>query len=115
MLVCHQPFTAKAVHSVEAFGPVCTLMPYEDNDQAVALMQLGEGSLAASVFSFDHQIAFDLIHRAASYHGRMLLLNRESARESTPPPPPPPPPPGTVRRCQVWCMVGQVAPVVVKS
>ncbi len=83
VLVCHQPFTAKAVHSVEAFGPVCTLMPYEDNDQAVALMQLGEGSLAASVFSFDHQIAFDLIHRAASYHGRMLLLNRESAREST--------------------------------
>ncbi|MCJ8299989.1 MAG: phenylacetic acid degradation bifunctional protein PaaZ, partial [Pseudomonadales bacterium] len=69
--------------SIEAFGPVCTLMPYSGNDQAVQLMQMGGGSLVASVFSFDHQIAFDLIHRGASHHGRMLLLNRESAQEST--------------------------------
>jgi len=83
VLVCHKPFDVESVHSIEAFGPVCTLMPYTGNDQAVQLMQMGGGSLAASVFSFDHQIAFDLIHRAASHHGRMLLLNRESAKEST--------------------------------
>ncbi|MCJ8340085.1 MAG: phenylacetic acid degradation bifunctional protein PaaZ [Pseudomonadales bacterium] len=83
VLVCHKPFEVESVHSIEAFGPVCTLMPYSGNDQAVQLMQMGGGSLVASVFSFDHQIAFDLIHRGASHHGRMLLLNRESAKEST--------------------------------
>ncbi|EPJ49545.1 MAG: phenylacetic acid degradation protein [Osedax symbiont Rs2] len=83
VLICRNPFEVESVHSIEAFGPVCTLMPYTGNDQAVKLMQMGGGSLAASVFSFDHQIAFDLIHRAASHHGRMLLLNRESAKEST--------------------------------
>ena len=83
VLVCHKPFEVESVHSIEAFGPVCTLMPYSSNDEAVQLMQMGGGSLVASVFSFDLQIAFDLIHRAASHHGRMLLLNRESAKEST--------------------------------
>jgi len=83
LLICAKPFESELVHSVEAFGPVCTLMPYTGNDEAVKLLQMGEGSLVASVFSFDHELAFDLIHRSASYHGRMLLLNRESAREST--------------------------------
>lgn len=83
VLICRNPMDVESVHSIEAFGPVCTLMPYTDNDQAVQLMQMGEGSLAASVFSYDWDIGFDLIHRAASHHGRMLLLNRESAKEST--------------------------------
>ena len=83
VLICHRPFEVDSVHSVEAFGPVCTLMPYDDNDQAVKLMQLGEGSLVASIFSYDMTNGVDLIHRGASYHGRMLLLNRESAKEST--------------------------------
>ncbi|MFT5706942.1 MAG: oxepin-CoA hydrolase/3-oxo-5,6-dehydrosuberyl-CoA semialdehyde dehydrogenase [Oceanospirillaceae bacterium] len=83
VLICRNPLEVESVHSIEAFGPVCTLMPYTDNDQAVKLMQLGEGSLVASVFSFDNEIGFDLIHRAASHHGRMLLLNRECFKEST--------------------------------
>jgi len=83
LLICPKPFESEVVHSVEAFGPVCTLMPYEGRDEAVRLLQMGGGSLAASVFSFDNELAFDLIHRSASHHGRMLLLNRESAREST--------------------------------
>src|SRR3546814_6369144 len=38
------PWTADAVHDVEAFGPVSTIMPYKDLDDAIALANRGMGS-----------------------------------------------------------------------
>ena len=38
-----------AVHDVEAFGPVSTLMPYDDFDEAIALAARGRGSLVATL------------------------------------------------------------------
>lgn len=75
--------SARAVHEVEAFGPVATVIPYGDLDAAVALARRGEGSLVASVCTADDAIAARLVLGLAPYHGRVLVLNRHCAKEST--------------------------------
>lgn len=83
LLHCEKPLTAKAVHSVEAFGPVSTVLPYDSIDDAIQLARLGEGSLAGSIVTNDDKIARELILGTAAYHGRMLVINRHCAAEST--------------------------------
>lgn len=70
-------------HEVEAFGPVSSLIGYRDADHAVELMARGEGSLAGSVVSADGDFVSDVVTRAAPFHGRILVLDRDSAAEST--------------------------------
>ena len=77
------PFDYTDTHSVEAFGPVCTLMPYDSLEQAIELANMGKGSLVSTIVTFDERIMQDYIYGAAAYHGRILILNRESAKEST--------------------------------
>jgi oxepin-CoA hydrolase/3-oxo-5,6-dehydrosuberyl-CoA semialdehyde dehydrogenase len=83
LLHCEKPLSSEAVHSVEAFGPVSTVLPYETLDDAIELSRLGEGSLVSSVMTNDHAIARELILGTAAYHGRMLVINRHCAAEST--------------------------------
>ncbi|MDH3304314.1 MAG: phenylacetic acid degradation bifunctional protein PaaZ [Gammaproteobacteria bacterium] len=83
LLHCQQPLTAAAVHSVEAFGPVSTVLPYRSIDEAIELSRLGEGSLVGSVITNDNAIARDLVLGTAGYHGRMVVINRHCAAEST--------------------------------
>lgn len=83
LLLNSDPFNRKATHEVEAFGPITTLMPYQHLDDAIALTKLGKGSLVCSIATNDNQIARDFVLGAASHHGRILVLNRESAKEST--------------------------------
>jgi len=77
------PHKNTAVHEVEAFGPVSTLMPYKDLDDAVQLAKMGMGSLVCSIATYDDRIARDFVVGAASHHGRILVLNRENAKQST--------------------------------
>ena len=72
-----------AVHETEAFGPVSTLMPYKNLDEAIELAKMGKGSLVSSIATNDDQIAKNYVISAASHHGRILVLNRESAEQST--------------------------------
>ncbi|MRI33624.1 phenylacetic acid degradation bifunctional protein PaaZ [Endozoicomonas sp. OPT23] len=83
LLYCDKPFETDAPHSIEAFGPVSTLMPYNNIDEAIELAQLGKGSLAGSIVTYDNNEARKLVMGAAAYHGRMLILNRDCAKEST--------------------------------
>lgn len=83
VLYCDRPESAETVHDVEAFGPVSTLMPYDDLDQAVALTHRGKGSLAASVFTDDPGVAQAMVIGMAPFHGRILIGNRDSAKSST--------------------------------
>ena len=80
---CDDPLSKTNVHSIEAFGPVSTLMGYDGSDEAVTLLQKGGGSLVASVFSYDVDFARDLVMGASAFHGRMLISDRTSAGEST--------------------------------
>ncbi len=83
LLLNNDPFKFKDSHEVEAFGPVSTLMPYNSLDEAIELSNMGKGSLVCSITTFDNDIARDFTLGAASSHGRILVLNRESAKEST--------------------------------
>jgi oxepin-CoA hydrolase/3-oxo-5,6-dehydrosuberyl-CoA semialdehyde dehydrogenase len=83
LLHCEQPLTSASVHSVEAFGPVSTVLPYDDLDEAIELSRLGGGSLAQSIFTNDDEVARELVLGTAAYHGRMLVINRHCAGEST--------------------------------
>jgi oxepin-CoA hydrolase / 3-oxo-5,6-dehydrosuberyl-CoA semialdehyde dehydrogenase len=83
LLYCRQPATAHHIHSVEAFGPVSTVIPYDNVDEAIGLARRGGGSLVSSVFTADDRIAARLILGLAPYHGRLLVVNRDCAREST--------------------------------
>ena len=83
LLHCQKPLSSAAVHSVEAFGPVSTVLPYENIDEAIELSRLGEGSLVSSVITSDNSVARDLVLGTAAYHGRMIVINRHCAAEST--------------------------------
>ncbi len=78
-----QPFKNIAVHETEAFGPVSTIMPYKNIDEAIELAQMGKGSLVSSIVTNSDAIAKEYVINAASHHGRILVLNRENAKQST--------------------------------
>lgn len=79
----NDPWNTDAVHEVEAFGPVSTLMPYNDVSDAIALANRGKGSLAISIFTHDAGIARDIVLGSGSHHGRMIFIDRDCAKEST--------------------------------
>jgi oxepin-CoA hydrolase / 3-oxo-5,6-dehydrosuberyl-CoA semialdehyde dehydrogenase len=83
LLMNESPFKAEAVHDVECFGPVSTIMPYKDLNEAVLLAKKGKGSLCCSVVTYNDKTATDFVVGAATHHGRILVLNRENAKEST--------------------------------
>jgi oxepin-CoA hydrolase/3-oxo-5,6-dehydrosuberyl-CoA semialdehyde dehydrogenase len=83
LLHCQKPMGSTAVHSVEAFGPVSTVLPYDTLDEAIELARMGEGSLAGSIITNDNGVARELVLGTAAYHGRMLVVNRHCADEST--------------------------------
>ena len=53
LLLSHDPMRHDAVHDVEAFGPVSTLMPYDGIDEALALAARGRGSLVGTLVTKD--------------------------------------------------------------
>ncbi|MFC3593492.1 phenylacetic acid degradation bifunctional protein PaaZ [Novosphingobium piscinae] len=83
LLRCDNPATAEMVHAVEAFGPVSTLMPYGDLDDAVALANRGLGSLAMSIFSHDPVAVAALVSGTSVFHGRIMVVDRDSAADAT--------------------------------
>jgi len=83
LMVCNEPFAHSEPHDIEAFGPVNTIMPYRTIDEAIQLAKLGRGSLVGSLITHDPAVAREIIIGVASFHGRLLVLDRTSAKEST--------------------------------
>jgi len=83
VLRCERPLDSQRVHTVEAFGPVTTLMAYDTLDEAIEIANRGEGSLVASVFSYDAPAADALVLGIAPFHGRVLVVDRDDAKEQT--------------------------------
>ena len=82
LLHCTDPGAA-AVHDVEAFGPVATVLPYDSVESAIALAARGQGSLVGSLVTHDPDVARAVVLGVAPWHGRVLVLDRDDAREST--------------------------------
>jgi oxepin-CoA hydrolase/3-oxo-5,6-dehydrosuberyl-CoA semialdehyde dehydrogenase len=83
LLLNEKPFASTAVHEVEAFGPVSTIMPYKNMDEAIALSKMGKGSLCSSIVTRSDSIAKQYVLGAGTHHGRILILNKDCAKEST--------------------------------
>lgn len=83
LLHCSDPTRAKNVHSVEAFGPVCTIMGYDDLEDAASLANRGEGSLVASLYTYEPESAAELVFGLGTFHGRLVLIDRDCAKEQT--------------------------------
>jgi oxepin-CoA hydrolase / 3-oxo-5,6-dehydrosuberyl-CoA semialdehyde dehydrogenase len=83
LLVNEDPFNVEEPHNVEAFGPVSTIMPYKNNDEAIELANKGMGSLVSTIVTADNAIAKHFVYGSGSHHGRILILNNECAKEST--------------------------------
>jgi len=79
----NDPFNKTDVHDIEAFGPVATVMPYRNLDEAIQLAKMGKGSLVSSIVTPSDKEAMDYVVNAASMHGRILVLNKDCAKEST--------------------------------
>ncbi len=77
------PFGKTDVHQIEAFGPIATLMPYRNLEEAISLARMGRGSLVCSIVTGDNDIAREFVINAASLHGRIVVLDTECAKEST--------------------------------
>jgi oxepin-CoA hydrolase / 3-oxo-5,6-dehydrosuberyl-CoA semialdehyde dehydrogenase len=77
------PFISEEPHNVEAFGPVSTIMPYKNTDEAIQLANKGKGSLVCSIVTANNKTAKEFVLGAATNHGRILILNNECAKEST--------------------------------
>ena len=82
LLRAQDPYAA-ALHEVEAFGPVSTVIGYRDLDDAIALAARGKGSLVGSLVTHDPAVARQVAIGIAPYHGRILVLDRDDAKEST--------------------------------
>jgi len=83
LLLNDDPIRKQDSHTVEAFGPVSTIMPYKTLEEAIEIANMGKGSLVSTVCTYDPAIAREYVMNAAAFHGRILILNRESAKEST--------------------------------
>ncbi len=77
------PFNKHSSHLVEAFGPVSTIMPYRTLGEAIELANMGKGSLVSTVATANEKVATEYVMESAPFHGRILILNEESAKEST--------------------------------
>jgi oxepin-CoA hydrolase/3-oxo-5,6-dehydrosuberyl-CoA semialdehyde dehydrogenase len=83
LMLNSKPFQFTDTHDIEAFGPVSTLMPYKNLEDAIELARMGKGSLCCSIVTANDAIATEFTLEAASHHGRILVLNRDCAKEST--------------------------------
>lgn len=83
MIVRFADAATPAVHEIEAFGPVASILPYTSVAEAADLVALGGGSLVTSVATHDPDVAVELMGRIGAYNGRVLFLDRDDARTST--------------------------------
>ncbi len=83
LLLARDASAEAAVNTVEAFGPVSTLLTYGDLDEALELAARGRGSLVATLVTQDPKVAKHVVPMMAALHGRVHVLDAEAAAEST--------------------------------
>jgi 3,4-dehydroadipyl-CoA semialdehyde dehydrogenase len=66
---------SEVVSQLEVFGPVATVVPYRDKQDAFELARRGGGSLTASVFSNDTAFLGEAGLALGTTHGRLLLID----------------------------------------
>jgi 3,4-dehydroadipyl-CoA semialdehyde dehydrogenase len=75
--------SAHAVHEIEVFGPVATLVPYRNDAELFALVARGGGSLVASVYGDDLGFLAKAVGELSPSHGRVLAVDPTIATAHT--------------------------------
>ena len=75
LLKVNNSVDSEIVNELEVFGPVATVIPYRDQQDAFAVARRGGGSLAASVFSSDPVFLGEAAAALGTTHGRLLLVD----------------------------------------
>jgi oxepin-CoA hydrolase/3-oxo-5,6-dehydrosuberyl-CoA semialdehyde dehydrogenase len=83
LILCRNGLINDAVHDIEAFGPVSTMMTYRDIDEALHLAARGKGSLVTTLVTKSPAIAAHAVPVAAAFHGRVHILDRVASVDST--------------------------------
>ncbi|MGN8224706.1 phenylacetic acid degradation bifunctional protein PaaZ [Gracilimonas sp. BCB1] len=83
VLLAHQSYDGDDMHHIEAFGPLTTVMAYDTTEEAIDIANMANGALVGSLFTADDEIAHKVAMGCAPYHGRFMVINRNSAEEST--------------------------------
>lgn len=83
LLFNSNPFKNILSHEVEVFGPVSTIIPYKNLDEAIELSKMGKGSLCSSITTANDKIAKEFVLATASHHGRIVVFNKNCIKEST--------------------------------
>ena len=83
LFLAADPMSARHIHQTEAFGPVSTILPYKDVDEAATLANLGGGSLVTSLFTADSNVARAIALEIAPWNGRIYINSASSSAEAT--------------------------------
>ncbi|MFI5298916.1 MAG: 3,4-dehydroadipyl-CoA semialdehyde dehydrogenase [Polyangiales bacterium] len=78
-------FAVEAVHDHEVFGPVTTLLPYDDTAELVRVIRRGGGGLVSSIYSDDKAFVRELVFGVASALGRIVVGSEKIAGGAIPP------------------------------
>ena len=83
LLLDEKPFSEdRASHCIEAFGPVATLLPYQQTDDAIAGICMARGSLVGTLYSNNADEARSVVAGVGAWHGRLNIVNGRSAPEN---------------------------------
>lgn len=75
-----------AVHDLEVFGPVATLLPSPDDTEALCrLVARGRGGLVCSIYTDDRKWAAAMLAGAGPHHGRLVFGSKKIAGKAVPP------------------------------
>jgi oxepin-CoA hydrolase/3-oxo-5,6-dehydrosuberyl-CoA semialdehyde dehydrogenase len=85
LLHAASPAPGDAVHSHEVFGPVATVMPYDDVKDVAGLVAAGGGGLVTSVYADDKDFIRAAVLAIAPFHGRVTIGSSKVSAQSLPP------------------------------
>jgi oxepin-CoA hydrolase/3-oxo-5,6-dehydrosuberyl-CoA semialdehyde dehydrogenase len=79
------PAAGDAAHMHEVFGPVATVMPYDDVKGAASLVTAGGGGLVTSIYADDKDFIRAAVLALAPFHGRLTIGSAKVSGQSLPP------------------------------
>jgi 3,4-dehydroadipyl-CoA semialdehyde dehydrogenase len=83
LLSSNDGLASKYVHDVEVFGPVMTLVAYDDTRDVIAMTRRGSGSLVSSLFSNDPGFLQEVVQGIGDLHGRIVVVDSSVGSQHT--------------------------------
>jgi len=76
---------SSAVHNLEVFGPVLTVIPVDSLEEAISQAQRGEGCLVTAIYADDSRFLQESIAELSAWNGRLVVVDAQVAEKSLSP------------------------------